>query len=284
MFYLALLPAVVLLIYICAKDRVEKEPPALIMKLFLFGALTTVSAMILEMAAESLFEEFLMRGDVLSIAVENVLFIALFEEIGKYFVLKKVTWRSPDFNYIFDAVVYGVTVSLGFAALENIFYVADGGVGVAVMRAVFSVPGHAMFGVFMGCHYGAAKNCEAAGDPGGMRRNLTMALWIPTLIHGFYDFCLSMENEIFLLVFLAFEAICTIVAIRTVNRMSKEDHLIGYASAPTDMMRQISRVSEKPPVRSAPRRRSSVSSLTEDHEGGGEYSENTFEVKSKWFR
>lgn len=250
MLYLAVMPAIVLLSYICRKDTVEKEPAGLLIKLFFLGVLSTASAYILELAAEVLFEDFLMRGDVLSIAVENFLFVALFEEIGKYFFLKKATWRSEHFNYVFDAVVYAVTVSLGFATLENIFYVSDGGIGVAIVRGLLSVPGHAVFGVFMGAWYGIAKTREAAQDDAGVRRNLTLALWVPTLLHGFYDFCLSMDDEIFLIVFFAFEIICTVLAIRTVKRLSKGDHPIGaLPQAPFGNLR-----------------------------------ENTFEVEEKWHR
>ena len=38
--FIALLPAVVLVVYICRKDRTEKEPPALLAKLLGYGALS----------------------------------------------------------------------------------------------------------------------------------------------------------------------------------------------------------------------------------------------------
>lgn len=38
--FIALLPAVVLVVYICRKDRTDKEPPALLAKLLGFGALS----------------------------------------------------------------------------------------------------------------------------------------------------------------------------------------------------------------------------------------------------
>ena len=84
------------------------------------------------------------------------------EEGGKYFVLKHKTWRHPAFNYTFDAVVYAVTAALGFAVAENILYVMDGGVGVALLRAAVAVPGHAFDGVFMGYYYGIAKTAQLA--------------------------------------------------------------------------------------------------------------------------
>lgn len=84
------------------------------------------------------------------------LFLAYFvvpgfiEEGIKYRVLLRRTWNEPNFNYRFDGVVYAVFVSLGFAAVENVMYVLTSGFSTAVARAIFSIPGHAMFGVVMG--------------------------------------------------------------------------------------------------------------------------------------
>ena len=41
----ALVPAIVLMCYVYNKDKIEKEPFGLILRLFLFGALSTVAAM-----------------------------------------------------------------------------------------------------------------------------------------------------------------------------------------------------------------------------------------------
>ncbi|MDO5834594.1 MAG: hypothetical protein Q4Q21_08385, partial [Lachnospiraceae bacterium] len=49
---LALLPAIVLVIWIYRQDRVEKEPKGLLRKLFLWGALSVIPAVILEMLLE----------------------------------------------------------------------------------------------------------------------------------------------------------------------------------------------------------------------------------------
>ena len=52
---------------------------------------------------------------------------------------------------------------------------------------------------------------------------LKKALLIPVLLHGFYDFCLSSGRDIFLLVFLVFEIIITILAIKKFKKLSKGD-------------------------------------------------------------
>lgn len=220
---LAVLPAAVLLIWIGHKDKIEKEPFGLLVKLFLLGALTTVSAVILGTILENIFGIFLDPESLPGILADNFLSVALIEEGGKYFVLKKKTWNHPAFNYTFDAVVYAVTVSLGFATLENILYLSGGTLNLAIMRGILAVPGHAIDAVFMGYYYGLAKHCDAVGDKAGCRSNLHRALLVPMLLHGFYDFTLSMESDLYIGIFFVFEVIITITAFKKVNRLSRED-------------------------------------------------------------
>lgn len=231
---LSVLPALLLMMYIRSKDKIEKEPFGLLAKLFALGAATTISAAIVETVANALLSEVLDSATLPFIMIENFLIVALAEEGGKLFVLKKATWRSPEFDYTFDAVVYSVAVSLGFATLENVVYVVSSGtIGLAVMRGILSVPGHAIDGVYMGYFYGLAKRAEARGDDVLRRSSMLRALFVPVLIHGFYDFCLSLESDIMLLVFVAFEILITVLAVRKVNKLSREDTRIFPESAAT---------------------------------------------------
>ena len=146
------------------------------------------------------------------------------EELGKFVVMKLRTWKSPEFNYTYDAIVYAVAASLGFAALENIMYVfTNGGFSTAILRALTAVSGHAVFGVFMGVHYGLAKRAKARGDKGTETRELFLAYLIPVLIHGFYDFCLSAEGWFWIVIFFIFYITMIIVAFIKVKHLSDTD-------------------------------------------------------------
>ena len=141
--------------YVYKKDKVEKEPVGLIVRLFVFGMIAGPLAAILETVAFNVFEALLSPGTLLLI-LEYFIGVAAVEEGLKYIFLSTVR-KNSHFNYVFDGIVYAVAVSLGFAALENVLYVFDGGFEVAVMRAIFSVPGHCANGVIMGCFFGLAK-------------------------------------------------------------------------------------------------------------------------------
>lgn len=226
MLLLAVLPSILLFVVVWRRDKIEKEPFSLLVKLFIFGALTTVSAMVLGSLGEDAVLSVVDEENLVYIVIDSFILTALIEEGGKYFVLKKTTWKHPAFNYTFDAVVYAVVASLGFATVENILYVMDEDISVAIMRGLLSVPGHVTDAIFMGCFYGAAKAAAAEGDRGKARLNLRRALIIPVLLHGFYDFCLSTESDEFLLAFFVFEVIITILAVRTLRKQSREDRTI----------------------------------------------------------
>lgn len=222
----AIIPAIVLLIKVYQADRVEKEPPALLLSLVLYGIVATGLAMVAEMLGNALVGLVLAEGTILYNAVFYFAVVAISEEGFKYLLLKRRTWRSPAFNYQFDGVVYAVFVSLGFALWENISYVATYGFQVALLRAVTAIPGHACFGVFMGAWYGTAKKYEKLGNAEKSKRYRRLAVWMPVILHGSYDFIASLESAVCTWVFVAFVIVLFTVAWRMVKRLSAHDHYL----------------------------------------------------------
>ena len=206
----ALVPAVFLMVQVYRLDRIEKEPAGLLLKLALFGALSGLAAGAIEGALTRVLDVTL-GGGMLRLMLENFLAVALVEEACKRWVVLKFAWRHPAFDYRFDAVVYCVFSALGFAALENILYVAEYGFAVAVSRALLSVPGHCFFAVYMGIYLGQAKMAERAmqwyyielpdESPG---QYLRASLLVPALLHGFWDFSLSVGGGLMTVLFYLF--------------------------------------------------------------------------------
>ncbi|MBR3629352.1 MAG: PrsW family intramembrane metalloprotease [Oscillospiraceae bacterium] len=241
---LALLPAFGLMMYVRRLDKIEKEPKELIAQLLIFGALTTISAMLLEWIGGTLVSALVPdEKSVLYLFLEFIFVVAVAEELGKFAVLWLKTWNNPNFNYTYDAIVYAVASSLGFAALENILYVfLNGGVPTAIMRALTAVPAHCMFGVFMGYFYGIAKKAEFWGYRRRMYWNLFLACAVPMLVHGFYDFSVSVEWWGATLLFLLFYVTCIVVAFIRIRKESKADIPIGFYPEKPDP------APEQPPV------------------------------------
>ena len=219
----ALAPAVLLFFYIRKKDKIEPEPMKLLLQLAGLGGLSIIPAIVIELIGGAIFGAIFGTESVIYQFIDCFLVIAVAEEGCKFTCLSLRTWWSKEFNYTYDAVVYAVSVSLGFAALENILYVFDGGFGVALMRALTSIPGHTIFAIYMGYHYGVAKKAWCSRRIPLTVAGLAISIILPILIHGFYDFCLTVGNWLFIVIFFLFEIVITVLAFLTVNRLSRED-------------------------------------------------------------
>ena len=222
----AVIPAVILLVRVERLDRLEKESTGLLLSLVVFGVVSTSVAALGERIGMAVLNRLFAQESVLCDVLLYFGVVAFSEEGAKYVLLKRRTWRSPEFNCQFDGVVYGVFVALGFALWENIGYVAMYGLSTALIRAVTAVPGHACFGVFMGVWYGMAKRREGAGDEAGSKRMRVRALLIPALLHGFYDFVASRESAAGSLVFIVFVILMFVTAYRLVRHVSDNDSYI----------------------------------------------------------
>lgn len=223
------LPGLAFMYYIYSLDKIEKEPTDLLVKLVSLGAVACVPCVIIELVAEHFVLKEIFYPDTLEyIFVEAFFGVALVEEFCKFYVLKKFTWTNPHFNYHFDAILYAVCVSMGFAIFENIFYVLDGGMEVALSRAITSIPGHGVFGIFMGIYYGNAKEYLHRMQRQLKDKSLRIAVIVPTIMHGFYDFFILTDDEDMMAIWLGFIVVLYFFAYLKVKEMSQGDHRIYY--------------------------------------------------------
>lgn len=190
---MATAPVWALLTFFYVRDRYDKEPRVLLAHLFIRGMLVTLLAAAASLLGIKLLSAILPTNSWLHLLVENFVLVALVEEYLKYFVVWRAAFFHPAFNEPYDGMLYAITVSLGFAALENILYVAQGGLQVAVMRGLLSVPGHALFAAAMGYFLGRAKFSKNVDKASGY---LKRALVVPVLLHGIYDLLLSTQHNV----------------------------------------------------------------------------------------
>jgi RsiW-degrading membrane proteinase PrsW (M82 family) len=178
----AVAPGVALLAYFYLKDKYITEPFALVAKMFMIGVLLVFPIMILQrglflwLSPPEWAMAFLLAGGV--------------EEFFKWFALLYTIFRNKEFDEPYDGIVYAVSVSLGFATLENIFYAVSYQLGPAdlILRALLPVSGHALFGVIMGYYLGLAKF-----EPADRNRQLLLALFVPVLWHGLFDYLMGLS-------------------------------------------------------------------------------------------
>ena len=223
----AIVPAIFLMIRVYKADRMEKESGYLLRSLVIGGILATLLAQVEERIGEWILYRNVMPGTTLYNVILYFVVVGVAEETSKFIMMRSRTWRNPEFNCQYDGVVYAVFVSLGFALWENISYVLTYGFSTALVRAVTAVPGHACFGVFMGIFYGIAKKHENRGHHRASVGYRALAILVPVLLHGAYDYIASMEQMHGGWFFVAFIAAMFILAFLLVNRAAKDDQYIG---------------------------------------------------------
>ena len=223
----AIIPSIILIILVLKQDKIESEPIGLLIKLFFFGALTTLPAGLLETWGEMGIMAITRDKDMQTLLM-FLICVPLAEEGLKYIALA-TTWKHEAFNFTFDGIVYAVIVSLGFATLENILYVMNYmSLQVALVRGILSVPLHCTCGVFMGYFYGMARNHNAHGEHSRSVLERLLALIVPLFIHGLYDFALSVDSNAISLAGLGFTVIIFILSFMQVRWSSKQDaYIIG---------------------------------------------------------
>ena len=182
--HLSILPVVLLLLFVYFQDKYEKEPFGLLLLAF-FGGMIAIPT------------DLLLVSIVNAIHYSNSVFYSAFieagfcEELCKFAILFLFFWWNKNFNEHMDGIVYSVFVGLGFACVENILYVFQGGVGTGIVRAILSVPGHFLFAVVMGYFLSLAK-FEGKHRFG----YLVASLFGAAFIHGLFDWILMIVQDI----------------------------------------------------------------------------------------
>lgn len=249
----ALLPAIALCIYVFKKDRVEKEPIGLLLGLLVLGALICYPAAEIESLVggwiKEIFKPFGREEEGILYLEESIfriynackyfIGVALVEEGMKFLVLFVVTKDNKNFNSLFDGLIYAVFVSLGFAGLENVFYVLRYGWMNALTRAVMSVPGHMFFSVLMGYYYSmwhmykmarqqerdlkklgliAANTREFSGVS-----SMILAWVLPVAAHGLYDYYCTIGTTFSTVALYLLLLFLYMHCFNRISKMSKDD-------------------------------------------------------------
>ena len=177
-----ILPSLFIVLFFVLSDKF-KEPKGSIALVFFLGICICLPAGYINSFMENNFK------DVFS---ERLLFSFLgpawCEELLKFIILYYVVLKRSEFNEPMDGIVYGVAVSLGFATLENYEYVfiysekwEIDPYQMAIWRSYSAVPMHGLMGCVMGFYFGIYSFTAK-------KKYLILSLFVPFLIHGFYNF------------------------------------------------------------------------------------------------
>jgi RsiW-degrading membrane proteinase PrsW (M82 family) len=175
-------PALFWLWYFYIKDRYAPEPRSWILRIFVLGMLSTIPIALIEAGIGSLVPSEFFTAVVVAPVVE---------ECGKFLVVYWFVFRRPVFDEPIDGIVYSVTAALGFAALENFVYLFAAysetlalPLELSVLRALLSVPGHALMSSMWGYSLG-----QSLVTPHPLvRRLIWHGLALAILLHAAFNF------------------------------------------------------------------------------------------------
>lgn len=216
---LAIIPSIIIGILIYKADKVEKEPKKEIIKAFLLGCLSIVLTLVISYILK-LSEIELNSNHIIELLIYSFIDVALIEEFSKWIISLLFLRTNKNYNYIFDSIVYTVFIALGFATIENILYAIDNDIVVILIRAITTVPAHVFFATSLGYYISKYKEKPKF-------TTLILSLIVPTLLHGFYDFCLLSENTILYLIYLLFVISLYIFSIKRIKILMKNDKQIN---------------------------------------------------------
>ena len=181
---ITIVPSLIILSFFFFSDKF-KEPKQTIAIVFFLGILICLPAGIIN---DFMYETFNDGSDFSERLSSSFLSAAWSEELLKFIILYFIVLRRNEFNEPMDGIVYGVAVSLGFATFENydyVFYWAEEwGIDpyqMAVWRSYSAVPMHGLMGCIMGFYFGMYAFTAN-------KKYLVLCLFIPFIIHGFYNF------------------------------------------------------------------------------------------------
>lgn len=218
---IAALPVVLICMYVYKKD-VEKEPKSLLGKLMLWGVFSIIPVVIVELILDNFFKVSGNEG-ILKIFLYCFVGIGLIEETAKWIISYKVVYKDKEFNESYDAIVYSVFTSLGFALVENILYVLSNGVLTGLLRAFTSVPAHTCTGILMGYYLGLSKISEIKNEKGLSNKYMLFSLLIPAAIHTMYDSLAFSKASNSFEEFIIFTAFLYVISIIIIKRVSKNN-------------------------------------------------------------
>lgn len=237
LFGIAILPVIILMIFIYRQDKYQKEPIKSLAKAFIGGLISIPIDILIVTGIDAALN---------GTAISNTVFFSAFleagipEELSKFLIFMIFIWNDKNFDEYFDGIVYATFIGLGFACVENIEYVFSYGFQTGVVRALLSVPGHFLFGVVMGYFLSMAKfHPEKRGT------YMISGLLLAMLAHGLFDWLLMVASVlplvggIIYLVFIWGDIKLWKLGLKYINKQQENSRRQAQEAALHDVEKQI---------------------------------------------
>ena len=224
LFLVAVIPIIILGYYVNKHDQ-NKEPVKILIKLFIYGSIIVVPCFFLEVNLVTLLDLARLNPNI-TFFLSNFVVIAFSEELWKWFAFTLGGYNIADFDEVYDGLLYGAFVALGFACVENIAYVFNYGIETGLARAFLAVPSHVCNGIIMGYFLAKAKKMQKKGEKLKEIMYFLISLIVPTVMHGLYDLLASVETNLAYMFLAVMVVVIAIITKNIINNISKKKEAI----------------------------------------------------------
>ena len=210
-------------------DRVEPEALKDLFRVGLLGGLmASVPALICNETFLISARLFFRPPQLPHLAFVFALFVGLSEEFWKVTATRLMIWRNPAFNEPVDALVYSLTVALGFATFENLLYLLNVG-PFSITRSLIATPAHLGFAALWGQGFAVARFRRKARGP---FRTVLPFWFLAAACHGLYDAILFTRRPHAYLVAIALMLGLGLWAVRRLQRLEAESPFLPAGTCP----------------------------------------------------
>ncbi len=178
-------------------DKYQPEPKRLVIRTFLFGMAAVLPVLLIEFLFGLVHFGVANTGliSASSMAYDSFVVAGFTEELGKFLVVYLTMYKSPYFDESTDGIIYASAAALGFASVENLFYMIGNGWQVILLRAPISTVSHLLFSVI----WGYPLMLRKLGRRGATALLLT-GLVGAMAFHGLFDFVIFTKSWFALLI------------------------------------------------------------------------------------
>ena len=218
-FALAFAPGLFWLWFFARRNIYRPDPKRILAGTFFLGMLSTFPAGILNSTFISDEVNSALSGQFVALptfAASMFFVVGPVEETLKFLAVRIYAYRSLYFDEPMDGMVYAAAASLGFASLENLYYIYEYGPEVMVGRSILSTLGHVVFGSF----WGYALGIQAQQHSGKSTFVLVVAIVIAAVAHGIYNTLLFADQFLLVLALFGLGVLWTINRFNWARRVS----------------------------------------------------------------
>ena len=169
------------------KDRHLPEPASHLVLAFLLGGVAYWIGKQLYVGLGYLdlrYDAFLLADtDRFGLFLYAIFAIGPIEELAKLIPFLLVIRHFPEFDEPIDGIIYASFIALGFAAVENYFYLPLVTTGEALARGFAGPVVHIVFASIWGYYVG-----RACLDRRGLMLTASVAVAVTAFLHGVYDY------------------------------------------------------------------------------------------------